>query len=129
VLSEIISNLLLLTLKNLKALNERTALFDTGDIDKDYLVSRLSDLNKVSNLTELRKYLKADSDHSIECFRKIFSKVIISEDSIAIKISISSDNSVELDGYALIHETTFAFTKFYRTFTYPIFIYFDGSIK
>lgn len=125
VLSEIKSNLLLLVLDNLKLLNNKIEVTR----NKESLVSRLDDLKRIKHLSEIRKLLSSDSNYEISDLRKIFNKVIVNEDSIDIKISISDDDCIDLNGYSLIHKTEYNFIKFYKKVSYPIFIYFNGSIK
>jgi len=125
VLSEIINNLLLLVLDNLKLLNNKIEITK----NKESLISRLDDLKRIKRLSEIRKLLTNSDTYGITDLRKVFNKVIVNEDSINIKISISDDDGIDLKGYSLIHQTEYSFIKFYKEISYPIFIYFNGSIK
>lgn len=125
VLSEIKNNLLLLVLDNLKLLNNKIEI--TKNMES--LISRLDDLKRIKRLSEIRKLLTNSDTYGITDLRKVFNKVIVNEDSINIKISISDDDNIDLKGYSLIHQTEYSFIKFYKEVSYPIFIYFNGSIK
>lgn len=125
VLSKIKSDLLLLVLNNLKLLNNKIEITK----NKESLISRLDDLKRIKRLSEIRKLLTNSDTYGITDLRKVFNKVIVNEDSINIKISISDDDGIDLKGYSLIHQTEYSFIKFYKENSYPIFIYFNGSIK
>ncbi|MDY0214811.1 MAG: recombinase family protein [Bacilli bacterium] len=125
VLSEVRSELLPLILDNLKLLNNKIEVTQ----NKESLVSRLDDLKKIKRLSEIRKLFSSNINYEINDLRKIFNKVIVNEDSINIKISISDDEGIDLNSYSLIHQTEYSFIKFYKEINYPIFIYFNGSIK
>lgn len=128
VLSETRSNLLLLVLKTITALNERIS-NDHYLSDESFLVTRLSDLKALQKLNKIRKLLTVNRDYDIIELRVIFSKVIVKENAFHLKLNVTNDDSLALDSNQVIHETTYTFTKFYEVVSYPIYVYFRGSIN
>lgn len=128
VLTETRSNLLLLVLKRVSALNERIS-NDHYLSDESFLVTRLSDLKALQKLNKIRKLLTVNRDYDISELRVIFSKVIVKENAFHLKLNGTNDDSLALDSNHIIHEANYTFTKFYEHVSYPVYVYFRGSIN
>lgn len=92
------------------------------------LSNKLKFSNELTKIKVIQNLLTRDYENDIHHYRcKIFSKVIIHENSIDLKISLSDDHSSDLKDYLLIHESTFSYVKLFKPITLPIKVYLGGS--
>lgn len=89
------------------------------------LVHKLKIEEMLASLRQIRKIMADEQPFTIESYRKVFRKIIINDDSIHIKITLSNDDSVFFDRYSLIHETEFTYLKLFKPITLPIFVYLE----
>lgn len=121
-------------LLSLQTLNDLNHMINNIDIENNAISDLFNPLakkmklkDKLEKLNAIRKLLSTQNIFDIEAFRQVFRKIIINEDSIAIKISLSDDESIDFKHYELIHQTSFAYKRFSKEITYFVSVYFEGS--
>jgi hypothetical protein len=115
-------------LEKLSILMEKGKTEDNSD-GINILMAKMRINEMIKNYKWLSKTISFGNVNDIDTFRKIFNKVIVRDESIAIKISLTDDTSIALEDYICIHQFSFTYLKLFKEITYPVFLYFGGSYQ
>lgn len=128
ILSELKTTFRSKTLPLYKLLNENySTLLSTKNGSTNLLISKMKYDSMISNYDLINRIIRDSGELDIDTARKVFKKIIINADSsVSIKISLTDDKRVYLDGYELIHETWFTYIKLFKPITIQVFVYFEG---
>lgn len=132
IINEIKTKIISLTLQTLKDLTNIISTMELSsynliDNDLNPLTQKMKYIEILENLKQIRKVVFEEKNYDIHSYRKVFRKIIVNENSISIKISLSDDNSASIDNYDLIHKTEFTYIKLFKPITLQVYIYFESS--